>query len=101
MAPASIVIRLTDSLVAGYDIYAFRPDGSLSEIVDGILAGDYPGSEFYLGGRIVKEGLGADAQAKLRERRVKLYRLASQALDAVAESATGQGFLAPAARGGS
>ncbi len=99
MAPASIVIRLTDSLVAGYDIYPFRPDGSLPEIVDGIVAGDYPGSEFYLGGRIVKEGLPQEDRKGLEKRGVNLHRLASRALDAVAQRVTGQEFLAPAAKG--
>lgn len=93
MAPSSIVIRLTDSLVAGYDLYAFRSDGSLPEIVDGILEGDYSGSEFYLGGRIVKEVLSEETRAVLQEKGVKLYRMPNQALDAVAQCVTGQGFL--------
>lgn len=99
MAPASIVIRLTDSLVAGYDIYAFRPDGSLPEIVDGIVAGDYPGNEFYLGGRIVREELGESDRKELEKRGVTLHRLASRALDAVAQRVTRQGFLAPTTKG--
>jgi len=70
MAPASIIVRLTDQLVAGFDIYGFSivEDGShkYKEVIDGILhtvkkdgkdepALDYPGSEFYLGGKIVKD----------------------------------------------
>ncbi|MCE1246812.1 MAG: type I-B CRISPR-associated protein Cas7/Cst2/DevR [Firmicutes bacterium] len=59
MAPASIVLRLTPQLVAGFDTYGFRVGDkgqhTLSEIIDGILEGDYPGSEFYLGGKIVKD----------------------------------------------
>jgi CRISPR-associated protein Cst2 len=57
MAPASIVARLTDSLVAGYGTYGFTPRGEFPEVVDGLLHDppDYPGQEFYLGGQIVKE----------------------------------------------
>jgi CRISPR-associated protein Cst2 len=58
MAPASIVVRLTNQLVAGYKTYGFEPDGTFPEVVDGILhepTPDYPGNEFYLGGKIVKD----------------------------------------------
>jgi CRISPR-associated protein Cst2 len=54
MAPASIIMRLSESLVAGYDTYGFTKDGDFPEITDGILQGDYPGDEFYIGGKIVK-----------------------------------------------
>src|SRR5688572_32995433 len=54
MAPASMVIRLSESLVAGYDTYGFTKDGDFPEVTDGILQGDYPGNEFYIGGKIVK-----------------------------------------------
>lgn len=58
-APASIVLRLTPQLVAGFDTYGFRIADSgrheLPEIVDGILAGDYPGNELYIGGKLVKD----------------------------------------------
>jgi CRISPR-associated protein Cst2 len=70
MAPASILVRLTNQLVAGFDIYGFSigNDGTHkhTEVVDGILYStvkngvkvdnpDYPASEFYLGGKIVKD----------------------------------------------
>lgn len=59
MAPASIVLRLTEQLVAGYNTYGFncgdKGNHSLPEIIEGIKVADYPGSEFYLGGKIVKE----------------------------------------------
>jgi CRISPR-associated protein Cst2 len=57
MAPASIVLRLTGQLVAGYDTYGFTSTGDFPEVVDGILRddGDYPGEQFYLGGKIVKD----------------------------------------------
>lgn len=94
MAPASIVVRLTKQLVAGYQTYGFRtvnmPDSDqlhlYPEVVNGILhtekkydskgkleettvkkngkdvqepvmhsMPDYPGNEFYIGGKIVKD----------------------------------------------
>jgi CRISPR-associated protein Cst2 len=94
MAPSSIVVRLTDALVAGYDLYAFKPDGSLPEVVDGILAQDYPGSEFIIGGRIVREGLSQDQRDALQTQGVALRRTALGALDEAARRATGQGFQA-------
>jgi len=97
MAPASIVIRLTDSLVAGYDLYAFGSDGTPKEILDGIAAGDYPGREFLIGGKVVRD-MDDDTRAKLTGAGVRVYRMANQALDEVARRAAGRGFLeAPAA----
>lgn len=95
MAPASIVIRLTDSLVAGYDTYGFKPDGSLPEVVEGIRAGDYPGGEFCLGGKIVREVLSPEAKTELTAKGVRLYRTSQQALNAVAScpDVCGTGFL--------
>lgn len=58
MAPASIVIRLSEQLVAGYQTYGFQVDGSFPEVVNGILrepTPDYPGKEFFIGGKIVKD----------------------------------------------
>lgn len=59
MSPASILIRLTKQLVAGYDTYGFKTSEgdthTLPEVVDGILRRDYLGNEFYLGGKIVRD----------------------------------------------
>jgi CRISPR-associated protein Cst2 len=101
MAPASIVIRLTDSLVAGYETYGFRPDGSFPELVDGILHDDYPGKEFYMGGLLVKQLLNQKErpdeektlEQKLRAKGVQCFRMANGALDAVATKVCGKGFL--------
>lgn len=93
MAPASIVVRVSNSLVAGYDLYPFRSDGSLPEIVDGILHDDFPGNEFHIGGAIVRQLLPADVQPRLVERGVSLRRTAQQTLNDVARLTTGQGFL--------
>jgi CRISPR-associated protein Cst2 len=98
MAPASIVIRLTKQLVAGYDTYGFRlerrPGGedthSLPEIMDELLHGDsiLPGDEFYLGGKIVRQ-LSDDLRATLESARVTLDRDPRRLLDTVAERGLG------------
>jgi CRISPR-associated protein Cst2 len=93
MAPASIVIRLSESLVGGYDSYGFRPDGSLPEVCAGILQRDYPGSEFILGGALVRERLSEAERKELEDRGVKLCRMAPAALDAAARRVAGRGFL--------
>jgi CRISPR-associated protein Cst2 len=93
MAPASIVVRLTNSLVAGYETYGFKPDGSFPELIDGILHGDYPGNEFHLGGQLVKNVLAEDVVQQLNGKGVKTFRMANQVLDAIAASVCGRGFL--------
>ena len=95
MAPASIVLRLTNSLVAGYDTYGFKSDGSLPEIVDGILAGDYPGNEFYLGGKMIREILSAETRKALEDKGASTFRTAQQAINAVTKDpkVCGVGFL--------
>lgn len=90
MAPASIVVRLTNQLVSGFDTYGFRIDeeGShrLPEIVDGLLKDDYPGSEFYLGGKVVKD-LDDETKEALKEKEVKLDRSPQRLLSIVADDA--------------
>jgi len=89
MAPASIVVRLTEQLVAGYETYGFRiKDGhhQLPEIVVGILAGDYPGAEFLLGGQIVKE-MDADQVKALTDKGVTLDRNPQRLLMTAADRA--------------
>ena len=90
MAPASIVVRLTESLVAGYGTYGFKPDGSFPEVVDGILhePPDYLGNEFYIGGRIIKE-MPQEKIDKLSARGVTVDRDPRRLLDTVATKALG------------
>ena len=73
MAPASIVLRLTNQLVAGYDTYGFTPTGEYPEVVQGIIDGDYPGGEFFLGGKIVKD-MEAKRAEELKAKGVSLER---------------------------
>jgi CRISPR-associated protein Cst2 len=90
MAPASIIVRLTNQLVAGYDTYGFRAhEGDkhlLPEIINGILNGDYPGNEFFLGGKIVKDMDEAGATA-LTKKGVTLDRNPQRLLSVVADVA--------------
>ena len=92
MAPASIVVRLTKQLVAGYDTYGFRiQEGdthTLPEIVGGILKGDYPGNEFFLGGKIVKD-MAEKTQQELKEKGVTLDRNPQRLLMTISEVALG------------
>ena len=59
MAPASVVIRLTSRLAPGYDSYGFRiteaDAHTYPEIEEALLKGDLPGSEFLLGGKIIRD----------------------------------------------
>jgi len=92
MAPASVVIRKSQSLVAGYDTYGFNPDGTFPEIIQGVAIGDYPGAEFLVGGRIVREMPKQQSEA-LTTKGTRLFRMANEALDALAHDVTGNGFL--------
>ena len=91
MAPASILLRLTESLVAGYNTYCFKADGKLPDVVEDILAGDFSGAakEFYLGGEIVKRGLTEGQAQRLRQAGVTLERDPRKTLNTVAEKALG------------
>lgn len=86
MAPASLLLRLTPRLVAGYDTYGFtHKEGrhQLPEVVSGLLAGDYPGNEFYLGGKLVKD-MEEATQKALQEKGVTLDRNPQRLLETVA-----------------
>jgi CRISPR-associated protein Cst2 len=52
--PASIVVRVTDRQVSGYEPYGFTSPQGFPSLVDDLLTGDLPGKEFWLGGRLVK-----------------------------------------------
>jgi CRISPR-associated protein Cst2 len=97
MAPASIIVRLTESLVAGYNTYGFQSSGqapndihTFPEVIDGILHDppDYTGSEFYVGGKIVKE-MPANHHEELKKRGVTLERDPRKVLSIVADKALG------------
>lgn len=89
MAPASILLRLTDQLVAGYDNYGFQvQNGShlFPEVMEGILKDDYPGNEFYVGGKMVKD-MTDSLIKKLEAKGVTLDRNSQRLLATVAQKA--------------
>ena len=86
MSPASIVVRLTPQLVAGYQTYGFNAAGDLPEVIDGLLHDpipDYAGKEFHLGGKIVKD-MPAERADKLAAKGVTLDRSPQKLLATVA-----------------
>ncbi len=118
MAPASIIVRLTESLVAGYNTYGFQSSGqapndihTFPEVIDGILHGepewdgekpkrdkdkaiiwktqpDYPPDQFYFGGKIVKD-MDQKTEADIKARGVTLERDPRRILAIVADKALG------------
>jgi CRISPR-associated protein Cst2 len=85
MAPASIVLRLTNQLVAGYDTYGFDAAGDYPEVIQGLLKGDYPATEFHLGGKIVKD-MDPKRGAELVSKGVRLERDPRKLLETVGEA---------------
>ena len=87
MAPASLVVRLTPRLAAGYATYGFTLDDDgrhdFPEVVEGIKKGDYPGQEFFLGGKLVKDLPEKDA-GELKAKGATLDRSAPSLLHALA-----------------
>jgi CRISPR-associated protein Cst2 len=88
MAPESIIVRLTPKLVAGYNTYCFKTDG-VPDVLSDILAGDYPGKEFHVGGEIVKRGLTDEQKKGLEAKGVTLDRDPQNLLATVAEKFLG------------
>ena len=89
MVPASILVRLTPNLAAGYGTYGFEvKDGKhlYPEVVDGILHGDYPGAEFFFGGKIVKDMDDGMTEA-LRRQGATLDRSPQRLLETLGERA--------------
>lgn len=85
MAPRSIVVRLTPSLVGGYDSYGFDEAGGFPEL-QRISKDDLPGKEFWVGGSIVREM--ADVERKrLEGQGVHLYDNPQRLLGALSDVA--------------
>jgi CRISPR-associated protein Cst2 len=84
--PASIVLRFTDRQVPGYEPYGFTSPETFPSLIDALEAGDLPGEEFWLGGRLVKVLSEAKAEA-LADKKVHLYRSPQTLLSEVARVA--------------
>jgi CRISPR-associated protein Cst2 len=88
MAPRSIILRLTPSLVAGFNTYGFDETGNFAEL-SRINNKDLPGNEFWLGGELVRK-LSADERARLEGLGVHLYENPQALLQAAGEAALGK-----------
>lgn len=71
MAPRSVVARLTRQLVAGFDTYGFDEQGGFPELLR-LKKDDLPGSEFWVGGEIVR-ALKAEERERLTKEGAHLF----------------------------
>ncbi len=71
MSPKSIVARLTPQLVAGYDTYGFDEHGKFQELTR-INENDLPGTEFWIGGEIVRS-MTAEDKKRYQDEGAHLY----------------------------
>lgn len=85
MAPRSLVVRLTRSLVAGFDTYGFDEKGGFSAL-DRIHAGDLPGREFWIAGEIVR-AMSAEARTRLEAEGVTMRENPQRMLQEIADRA--------------
>jgi CRISPR-associated protein Cst2 len=77
-SPISIVVRLTDCLVCGYDSYGFDANGKFKDL-QRISANDLPGNEFWIGGDIVRNMTESERSA-LEQQGVHLFSNPQQLL---------------------
>lgn len=71
MSPASIVCRLTPSLVAGFNTYGFEEKGAFPEL-GRINEDDLPGNEFWIGGELARN-MAPDEKQRLTNQGVRFY----------------------------
>lgn len=83
MSPASIIVRLTPSLVAGYDTYGFDESGSFPELKR-IKNVDLPGKEFWIGGELARK-IDSTEKKQLEDERVRFYDNPQKLLEDVSE----------------
>ena len=89
LAPRSIIVRLTSSLVEGYDSYGFNEDGEFKEL-NRLMNKDLPGNEFWLGGEVVRQ-MAEETKQKLDTEGVKLRNNPQTLLDEAAQHFLGGG----------
>ena len=85
MAPRSLVLRLSKSLVAGYDTYGFQEGGGFADL-SRINEKDLPGKEFWLGGELVRTMAEAERK-RLEGQGVHLFENPQRLLAAIADEA--------------
>jgi CRISPR-associated protein Cst2 len=71
MSPASILVRLTTNLVAGYNTYGFDENGHFAEL-GRINENDLPGDEFWIGGELARN-MAPDEKQRLTAQGLKFY----------------------------
>jgi CRISPR-associated protein Cst2 len=81
--PASIVIRVTERQVPGYEPYGFTSPESFPSLFDDLLSDDLPGDEFWLGGQLVKS-MPEEKATALVALKVHLHRSPQKLLEDVA-----------------
>lgn len=83
MAPRSLVMRVTSSLVAGFDTYGFDEFGEFKELCR-INKDDLPGKEFWIAGELARN-LDSDRRSQLDKEGAHLIDSPQQCLKAVVE----------------
>jgi CRISPR-associated protein Cst2 len=83
MSPRSIVLRMTPSLVAGFNTYGFDETGDFKELAR-INQNDLPGKEFWIGGELVRNFSDSE-KARLTAEGCHLFDNPQQCLKSVAD----------------
>lgn len=83
MSPKSIIVRLTPSLIAGFDTYGFDKDGNFAEL-SRINKNDLPASEFWIGGDLARN-MEATEKKVLSDLGVQFYDNPQNLLEKVGE----------------
>lgn len=83
MSPKSIVVRLTQSLIAGFDTYGFGVDGNFAEL-SRINENDLPAEEFWIGGDLARN-MDATEKQRLVDLGVHFYDNPQVLLEKVSE----------------
>jgi CRISPR-associated protein Cst2 len=87
MSPVAVIARTTNRLASGFPLYPYL-DGEEVSVITDILSDDLPGSEFVLGGNIVKE-LTDEKRNALEAKGAKLFRTSERAFNHLSESIAG------------
>lgn len=83
MSPRSIILRVTSSLVAGFNTYGFNESGDFTEL-SRINKDDLPGKDFWIAGELVRK-LSESERSRLTTEGVHLFDNPQHCLKSVAE----------------
>ena len=87
MSPRSLIVRLTSSLVAGFDTYGFDENGRFREL-SRIHGTDLPGSEFWIAGALARD-MTAEERNRLESEGARFYESPQMMLTHLAQRAFG------------